>query len=891
MQGLIEKSHQDGEVLHGFVSDIRKAFESLPRYPIFEIALHLGLPQPPLELWKHFLDNTERRFLVQGEVSPPLSSNHGFPEGCSLSCVAMSIAGLTLHSYMNEFSRRSNTISYVDNLEVLARTLGSLQQGIITMHTWSELWNLDLDADKSYIWSTEAKTRREAAELGWAVEEKAKDLGAQMNYGKKGHIGTQTTRIYALEGIWPKLKRSLASAWKKQQLLRQAIWPRAFYGIATCTLGWSHIKQLRTEAMKALGFKMAGASPGIRLSLLCHEQCDPGFYQTWAVLCTFRRIAYKRPLFVQLWLNYMDHYDGTSKQGPFAKLLEVCSQLRWTIQAPLILDHHGMAIDWLQVQEKILYDLTKDAWSWKTFREVQHRKDFAGLVGLVWRVLQQALRAAPPHHRAALTRLHDGTFLEPSQHAKYDLGKSLQCPLCGGEDSLTHRCTACPARYEIYARHADIVHRWEEMTPAKKLHLLPSQNPHWVTFKKLAGANNDSVVRTYGKGESSECHLFTDGSCHGTPFLLYQLSAWAVVNASTDQCVVRGVLGGLGQGNDRAELCAIIAAVEYALTMRTDATIWTDSTYAAEGTSRLLQDIEDIPEGQHQDDWLHLQGLLCQREKIIRVQHVPGHARWDLCDQDLDSWLARWNDRADREANMAMKLHPADLRHQHHLLLGHHDRELADLKQLQALHIAISDAEGRLEELEVPDLGLEGDEDAEDWLVERGCPNSLSRIGALHHDLDLATLETHFGQTFVRHMVDVLRGWHNTVDHILIKFSFLELAIYLAEQCSAWTPMPHPSRAGHWCDRNAVNFSEPTIAALIRLGKTFLKGLDRCCTLNLDWCKGINLSNFGVFPPQDGLTLAVPRETARKLCATLLRFTRRRPIRRANDLSRPLRHA
>ena len=151
-----------------------------------EIARHLGLPTKPLGLWESFLQETERRFLVQGEVSEPLKSNHGFPEGCSLSCVAMSIAGITLHSYMNEFSRRSCTISYVDNLELLARSLGALQQGIITMQTWSDIWKLDLDAEKSYIWSTEAHTRKEAQLMGWKIRTSSQRSGCSNELWKKG---------------------------------------------------------------------------------------------------------------------------------------------------------------------------------------------------------------------------------------------------------------------------------------------------------------------------------------------------------------------------------------------------------------------------------------------------------------------------------------------------------------------------------------------------------------------------------------------------------------------------------------------------------------------------------------------------------------------------------
>ena len=194
----------------------------------------------------------------------------------------MSIAGITLHSYMNEFSRRCGTISYVDNLELLARALGPLQQGVFTMQAWTDMWKLELDHEKSYIWTSEAGSRKEAKLLGWNVVKSAKDLGAQLNYGKSNNVKIQTQRFASLEAIWPKLRRCVALNWQKQRLLRQAIWPKAFYGVSICTIGWGHIKTLRTEAMKALGFQMAGASAGLRLGLLCHEQCDPGFFSDLA---------------------------------------------------------------------------------------------------------------------------------------------------------------------------------------------------------------------------------------------------------------------------------------------------------------------------------------------------------------------------------------------------------------------------------------------------------------------------------------------------------------------------------------------------------------------------------------------------------------------------------
>ena len=689
LQGLIERSVQDGEELMGFVTDIRKAFESLPRDPIFEIGLHLGLPGRPMKLWKHFLETTSRRFLVRGEISDEVFSNYGFPEGCSLSCVAMSIAGLTLHCYMNEFSKRCGTISYVDNLELLARSLGPLQHGVLTMQTWTEMWKLELDEDKSYIWTTTAGTRKEAKVLGWDVVKSAKDLGAQLNYGKSNSVKVQTQRFGSLEGIWPKLKRCLAMNWQKQRLLRQAIWPKAFYGVPVCTLGWAHIKSLRTQAMKALGFQFAGAAPGLRLGLLCHEQCDPGFYQAWLVLTTFRRIVKKRPLFSQMWKEYMEHYDGNAKQGPFAKLLEVCQHLRWTIEVPLVADSDGCWHNWIDMNEKTLYELVKDAWTEKVCGEISKRKDFDGLNGIDRRVMLQAHAKVRPNLLGYVHRLQDGSFLEPGQHAKYDLGKEISCELCGGRDSLEHRCTGCPAREDIYEKHRVILEKWPTFSQAKRIHLLPPHNPHWSLFKELASQADDQWIRHPRRMEPSHCHLFSDGSCHGGRHRAYQLASWAVVSATADHCVASGALGGIGQDIDRAELRAVIAAVQYAMEGSCDATIWTDSTFAAEGLARMLNDSLDVPDGHCEEDWVELQGLLCHCEIHLRVQHVPGHARWTNHDMDVENWAARWNDRADREANMAMKLHGQALLRLHQRLWAHHEGELADVCALQELHLDI----------------------------------------------------------------------------------------------------------------------------------------------------------------------------------------------------------
>lgn len=176
--------------------------------------------------------------------------------------------------------------------------------------------------------------------------------------------------------------------------------------------------------------------------------------------------------------------------------------------------------------------------------EIQKRKDLEGLHGIDQRVILQAHAHARPHSLSAILRLQDGSFVEPAQHVKYDLSKDPTYTLCGGPDSMEHRCTTCPRRQQIYAKHHEILQKWTTFSRAKRIHLLPSQNPCWVPFKRKVMQAEDQWTRLQSHPEPELCHLFTDGSCHGGRHRLYQLAAWAVVSATNDQCVAKGVLGG-----------------------------------------------------------------------------------------------------------------------------------------------------------------------------------------------------------------------------------------------------------------------------------------------------------------------------------------------------------
>ena len=159
-QAAIEMTIATGGQLNGFITDIQKAFENIPRQPVRELSLHLGINEEVVDTWFRFLEKMERYFMVLGEVGGGVQSNRGFPEGCALSCTAMAIVNLTFHAYLERYNSRCREISYVDNLAMLSQQEGLLYEGILCIETWADMWKLDLDRKKSYVWSTDKATRQ-----------------------------------------------------------------------------------------------------------------------------------------------------------------------------------------------------------------------------------------------------------------------------------------------------------------------------------------------------------------------------------------------------------------------------------------------------------------------------------------------------------------------------------------------------------------------------------------------------------------------------------------------------------------------------------------------------------------------------------------------------------
>ena len=312
-QALVELACQGDFDLVGMSCDLVKAFNNLPRDPLFQVASLLGVPEALTRPWMQFLAKFERRFLIRRHVGASVLSTCGFPEGCPLSTAAMAITDLVFHAYMTVFSPRVSSFSFVDNLGFTAPDPGGLAQGYNTAQCFVDMLGLELDREKTYVWAVKAPQRKQLALMGLPVLEHARDLGGLMSYGRSVRNASLRARMQELSPLWKALTRSPSPTAFKLSILSAKMWAKALHGISGCPASPSDFKLLRTAAVRAIGHAPAGSSPQLRLTLSLNilQACPRAEFVLESTFCTQYKITKRLGLYLEnLYLDTMEFVLG-----------------------------------------------------------------------------------------------------------------------------------------------------------------------------------------------------------------------------------------------------------------------------------------------------------------------------------------------------------------------------------------------------------------------------------------------------------------------------------------------------------------------------------------------------------------------------------------------------
>jgi len=283
LQELEHARHLEGPV-SGFVADLVKAFNTLPRLPTMLSARLMGVAQETVVAWSGALSSIRRHFAVRQSFSSGLDSSTGFPEGCALSCLGMLVLDELLHKWLDQLSPSICGLTFVDNWEVVVKDVQWLLPAFQRLCTFVDMLDLQLDQAKTYFWSTCASTRAQLRSSGKSVKLSARDLGAHVVYSCQISNQTLAARIDDLASFWLRLRGAGGRFCDRVRVIRCAAWPRALHACAAVVIGRRFVDTLRTECMKALKLNKPGASPWLQFCLE-GDGFDP---QQWIILDTLR---------------------------------------------------------------------------------------------------------------------------------------------------------------------------------------------------------------------------------------------------------------------------------------------------------------------------------------------------------------------------------------------------------------------------------------------------------------------------------------------------------------------------------------------------------------------------------------------------------------------------
>ena len=891
IQASVEFALQGGQGLVGLTTDVSKAFESIPRRPLMATCHHLGVPARVLRPWDHFLSNFQRRFVHNGQISEPLTSTSGLPEGDSLAVMGMCVIDWVFDLYMSRFAPAVIPKSFVDNYELMATNAYELLHGYAVMQTYMDLWQLQLDEPKTFAWATSSQDRSHFRRLGLRVKTTAVDLGGALTFSRARSVQGQLERFKAIEPCWARLRRLPMDLHTKQKIIRQALWPAALHAIAVTPMAEDHIGKLRTQAARALGWKAAGSQPMIRLSLGGDHPClDPGFYQLLTTFMDFKRILIKEPHLLHLWQRFMRNYDGESFSGPYGKILEQATLVQWTVlDPPLLLDHDGLRVDILSIPQDWLYKLLQDAWYQRVARFIQPRTEFAGLVGLQWPP-SRTEKAMGALEVATINALRDGSFMTRNIQGKFDLAHGYNCDLCQQPDSMEHRCRECLPLTPLRERHQWVMERWDTWPCSLRIHLLPNRNAHFREIKHaLAELQDRTLDHHLQPGDHSVVDIFTDGSCWNPNDPDRSLAAWAAVSASHQSVLAKGPLCGPHQSIDRAELTAALAAVSWLARTGVKGTLWIDNSYVAQTLNQIAHDPTNANIHSHEDLWEQTsQFLEMMYPGQLSVVHVSSHQADSDSTDPLTDWIIFWNRQADAAAGHAHTMRTSSFR----TLWDRYDqatrRQRQEVDYLRAFHLDLAATRKRLlSDSAHGEEHLDPDEDCEAPRIPLLNARPVSLPDSLSHVWNASACATRFGQTFPHQFLNWLRE-QQTGAHVQHRVAWVELAaaLFLSD-------LSHPLPAvgsDPWVDASqgrGHDGSILTVAARVRFVSSLVKALARELGISFEFVHGLNRLSLGFGMPLHGVVLGLSPCTLDKVDHMLRLFNSSRTASKAGDLARP----
>jgi len=671
----VEKAIVGGEYFAGFVADLVKAFNRIPRDIVFELAEFLGVPESIVKPWKGMMGQFKREFKIAGHIGKPMASSTGFPEGDPLSILAMIVVCIALDAELGEGAPDATFHSFADNWQVEAtgeEAVETVVQAEGVVKTFVDEWDMEISEGKSWTFATHTEARTQLRKsLPYTVALDARDLGAHINYGGTRRAKTQSDRIdKAVESLGRLGRlRSLPDA-SIVRVVGGKILPMACYGAQVCHIPTNKFEGLVRGISKVLvrGKKEAKAAE-LTMHIYGKPDTDPFVYVGWQRIWMFRKMVVLHSAWWRVAQQLVLAYEGfvTYKRlsCPIFLLMVSLKAVGWRLLDNFDIEREGA--EKLNIVDTELVTLRRE---WQSsaracsIAQVGKRRKYTEDTSKVDIEHTKRLSATLDFkERNVLRVLQIGAWMGVHQHVHAGHRTSIACRFCksGKEETFEHLALHC--------KHSDfkklregvegLAEAWSNLPKVTTEHglveFLPEEFVEEKNLYKISVRPLPEVRENrdrYGWWD-----VWGDGS--SKPPADPKLCRSGVGLCDGDRLVHCEPLQGPRQTNPRAELMAMLRAASLGKKIRYHGDFLAGVTMAE---ARRLHGVawppvELMANGDIWKQWDTIEAGKSSNEKTVVVK-VKGHDTAALRSGDLNRRHDHFrNEEADALANRGRELH------------------------------------------------------------------------------------------------------------------------------------------------------------------------------------------------------------------------------------------
>ena len=656
----VEDAINNNRQLAGLGIDLKRCFNTLPRWPLILAMNRMGVPKQYIQGWMNMLNDMQRTLWMGSCQSTPQHSTTGAPEGCGFSVVAMAVMSWWQSRTMRVQERSVETFTYADNWNYVAEQTRALIRAIDILKKFVKCMRLEISPSKSWLWATTNRGRRELRNIRvnhetTPVVSSFSDLGCDVQYARSVKKPQQKKRLDKATRLCKRVQTSKMPRGYKEHVVKASGLSGAIFGAPITYIPKTKWRTLRSNMAQSIRMATAGASSWLAMGCSLN---DPQLKSLGHTLQFWKRFVRIFPNMKQVFENNMCG-GGLSRVGPIACLKKTLRDAGWKVITHNEIQHciTGYQINWQVASRKFLWFVLERQWSYSVDKAVEHRKD--------WKpgAIDFHMYAKLTSHRSFRDKWVLRTTASGKHYTNDIISKyadvSTTCPFCDQRDSREHRLWSCSAFVDIRKKYTCTLRYLQTQTNNIATYALPPMQDSIARFIPW-----EALPETIHMPQVSDIDrfLFLDGTAFGQEYKDLTVSAWAVTEADFNQpnhrLCAKGFVPGLDHSSYRGEVVAILKGLDI---------IYRGSLYTdCEAALTIFEKLQSCRENQqcfppidHEDLWHLIWIHLCQRPPgCVRLHKVKSHQDEGLLEDPHEKWKAAGNNFTDVEAKSVVTQHP-----------------------------------------------------------------------------------------------------------------------------------------------------------------------------------------------------------------------------------------